>query len=133
MIDLQELLDLRAGIIEPPIDALDRVAGAVRRRQVRRRAMAGGSAMILLAAALTTIVVARPMARPRPSVALSAELLGTTQALAVRSELGIAGPTKGAPNSVIVTERTRAGRAQLSLVHLRTGKATRMEVDPDGG
>jgi hypothetical protein len=133
VIDLQDLLDRRAGIIEPPLDALDRVMGAVRRRQLRRRAIAWGSAMILLAAALTTIVVTGPMARPRPSVALSAELLGTTQALAVRSELGIEGPTKGAPNSVIVTERKRTGRAQLSLVHVRTGKATPVDVDPDGG
>jgi hypothetical protein len=133
VIDLQELLDRRAGVIEPSLDALDRVMGAVRTRHLRRRAMAWGSTMIMLTAALTTVVVTRPMARPRPGSDLSAELLGTAQALAVRSELGIEGPTKGAPNSVIVTQRAQAGRAQLSLVHVRTGKATSVAVDPDGG
>ena len=129
MIDLQDLLDRRAHMVEPSLGAFARVLGTVRRRHRRRRTVAWGSAMVVLAAALTAIVVGRPAPAQRAHVTLRAELLGTRQALAVRSDLGIEGPTKGAPDSVIVTERTRTGRVEVSLVHVRTGRSTHVGLE----
>jgi hypothetical protein len=131
VIDLQDLLDRRAHMIEPTLDAFARVVVTVRRRHRRRQAMAWGAAMTVLAAALTAIVVARPTPSQRPRIALRSQLLGTKQALTLRTELGIAGPTKGAPQSVIVSERTRSGQVELSLVHVRTGRSTRVRLEAD--
>jgi hypothetical protein len=130
MIDLQDMLDRRAHLVGPRLDAFAGVIGAVRRRRRRRQAMAWAAAMCVTAAAVTAIV-ARATPSERVPVVLSADLLGTRQALAVRSELGVVGRTKGAPDSVIVTERTRTGRVELSLVHVRSGKATRVRIQPD--
>jgi hypothetical protein len=130
VIDLQDLLERRARMIDPSLDALARVMGTVRRRHRRRKAMAWASAMCVLAAGLTATVVARHPPVQKPRVVLAAQqLFGTRQALALRSELGIEGRTKGAPQSVVVTERTRTGRVEVSLVHLRTGKSTQVQLD----
>ena len=131
MTDLQDLLDRRAHLIEPPLDAFAQVLGAARRRHRRRQAMAWGAAMVVLTAGLTAIVVGRPSPTRSPHVTFQAQLLGTNQALAVRSDLRIEGRTKGAPDSVIVTKRGRIGRVEVSLVHVRTGKSTRIALDDD--
>src|SRR5919198_683915 len=97
-------------------DAFDRVIRSVHKRRRRRRAVASGTLVCVLATALTAVVVAGHSQRPRARVPLAAQLLGTTQALAVRNALGIEGPTKGAPESVVVTGRTPAGHVEVSLV-----------------
>jgi hypothetical protein len=129
MINLQDLLDRRAQLIEPSFDAFDRVIRSVHKRRRRRRAVASGTLVCVLATALTAVVVAGHSQRPRARVPLAAQLLGTTQALAVRNALGIEGPTKGAPESVVVTGRTPAGHVEVSLVHVRTGRSTRVNLD----
>jgi hypothetical protein len=131
VIDLQDLLDRRARMIEPLPDALARVIRTVHRRHRRRQAAAGGGALVVLAAALVAITVAGPTPRPLHGAALSAQLLGTEQALALRAELGIEGPTKGAPDSVVVANRTGAGQVDLSVVHLKTGKSTHVQLRGD--
>jgi hypothetical protein len=87
--------------------------------------------MSVLVATVTTMVVGRPTATQKPRVALREQLLGTRQALAVRTKLGIEGPTKGAPESVMVTDRTRTGSVEVSLVHVRTGKSTLVRLQGD--
>jgi hypothetical protein len=61
---------------------------------------------------------------------LATQLLGTEQALALRSELGIEGPTKGAPGSVVVSKRTATGKVDLAVVHVRTGESVRLRLEP---
>jgi hypothetical protein len=128
--DLQDLLDRRARLIQPLPDALAQVTGRVRKRHRRRQAVAEATALLVLAAALTAIAVARPSPGPARRVPLAAELLGTEQALALRSQLGIEGPTKGAPGSVIVSSRTATGQADLSVVHVRTGESVHLRLEP---
>jgi len=118
-------------MVEPSPDALARVLGTVRRRHRRRQATAWGLATVVLAAALTANVVSRHAHTRGLHDTLHAELLGTKQALDVRSDLGIEGPTKGTPDSVIVTERTRIGRVEVSLVHVRTGRSTHVGLEAD--
>jgi hypothetical protein len=129
--DLHDLLDRRARMIEPLPDAFARVLRVVHGRRRRRQALAGSTALVVLAAALVAIAVAGPAPRRERRVALPAQLLGTKQSLALRGDLGIEGPTKGAPGSVIVTRRTRTGRVEMSLVHVRTGKSTHVPLGTD--
>jgi len=104
--------------------------GTVRKRHRRRQALAEGTALLVLAAALTAIAVVRPATGPGGRVPLATQLLGTEQALALRSELGIQGPTKGAPGSVIVSNRTGTGQVDLSVVHVRTGESVHLRLEP---
>lgn len=129
MTDLQDLLDRRARMIQPLPDAFARVIGRIHRRHRRRQAMAGGSALVVLAAALIAIAVVRPASGPAGREALQTQLLGTKQALAVRSEMGIQGPTKGAPGSVVVSKRTVTGGLDVSVVHVRTGRSVHLGLE----
>jgi hypothetical protein len=85
----------------------------------------------VLAAALVAIAVTGPTARQENGVAVSTQLLGTRQTLAIREDLGIEGPTKGVPDSVVVAERTEGGRVDLAVVHVRAGKSTRVRLQAD--
>lgn len=129
--DLPDLLDGRARMIEPSLDALSRVMGTVRRRHRRRQALAWSAAVCVLAGALTAIALPRATSGRRLDLALSGQLLGTRQALSVRREMGIQGPTKGAPDSVIVSDRSPTGRDELSLVDVSTGKSTHVGLQAD--
>lgn len=131
MIDLQDLLDRRAHLIDPAPDAFTRLLQTVHKRHRRRQAMAWGVAMSVVATALSAIVTGRAAPTRKPQVALRAQLLGTEQALAVRSQLGIAGQTKGAPRSIVVRERSRSGRVEVSLVDVPTGKSTPVQLEAD--
>jgi len=128
--DLHDLLDRRARLIQPLPDAFAQVMGRVRKKHRRRQALAEGTALLVLAAALTAIAVVRPASGPGGRVPLATQLLGTEQALALRTELGIEGPTKGAPGSVIVSKQTATGRVDLSLVHVRTGESVHLQLEP---
>jgi len=127
--ELQDLLDRRARLIQPLPEALAQVMGQVRKRRRRRQALAEGTALLVLAAALTAIAVVRPATGPGGRIPLATQLLGTEQALALRSELGIEGPTKGAPGSVIVSNRTATGQVDLSVVQVRTGESVRLRLE----
>jgi hypothetical protein len=131
VIDLPDLLDGRARLIEPSLDAFSRVMGTVRRRHRRRQALAWSAAVCVLAGALTSIALPRATSGRRPDLALSGQLLGTRQALFVRRELGVHGPTKGAPESVIVSDRSPTGGVEISLVDVSTGQSTRVGVQGD--
>ena len=131
MTDLHDLLDGRARAIEPLPDAFAQVIRKVHRRHRRRKAMVGGTALLVLAGALVSIAVVEPTGRREHGAVIWGQLLGTRQTLAVRQELGIEGPTKGAPDSVMVVERTGSGRVDLALVHVRTGKSTNVQLQAD--
>ena len=64
---------------------------------------------------------------PRPSVAVTVQLVGSRQAMKVRTQLGIRGQTKGAAPAVVVPTTSKNGQAGLALVQLRTGKATPLQ------
>jgi hypothetical protein len=131
VIDLQDLLDQRARLIEPSLDALDRVVGIAHKRHRRRRVAASSAAVCLVASALAAIVVPLRVPGSRSRVPQASQFVGSAQALAVRTALGVDGPTKGAPESVLVSERTRAGQVAVSLVHMRTGRSTPVQLKSD--
>jgi hypothetical protein len=131
VIELQDLLDQRARLIDPSLDALDRVIGTAHKRHRRRRVAASSAALCLVASAVTAIVVPLGVPGSRPGVPQASQFVGSAEALAVRTALGVDGATKGAPDSVVVTERTRAGRVSVSLVHMRTGRSMPVQVGTD--
>jgi hypothetical protein len=119
--EIKALLERMAGAVEPSPDALPRILAAVRRRR-RRRIAAVVASVALVAGGLAGAAAVREV--PRHSIEVSNQLIGSRQAIDLRTKLGIQGVTKGAPPVVIVRTKTKTGDVNVSTVQVQTGKST---------
>ena len=138
MNEFQDLLERRAHGIEPASEALQTILRTVGRRRRTRRVLSAMAATALIAAG--TVAVAAPMLGHAPTKRSSSGLPPVADALSIRKALGIEGPTKGAPQSVVVRHEGPGDQVQLSLVKIQTGQATPLPrnardatVSPNGG
>jgi hypothetical protein len=133
--DLLELLERRATSFGPDRpEALGRVLGKVRRRRRLRGGAASVVSVVLIAGMAVGVhqLVGPPAASPIAAARVAADpLAGTVQSLAVRQAMGIQGPTKGAPDSVLVRQRNVDGSFVLSLVEMDGGSAIALPLPPN--
>src|SRR2546425_2398346 len=120
MSQLQTLLQTKASTIEPSPGAFPRVLREVHRRK-HRRVIAVVTSVAVVAAGLAGVAVVRHA--PNRPVVVASQLIGSQRALQLRTELGIRGGTKGAPNSVVVRTSTQSGGVKQSLVEVPTGRS----------
>src|SRR5437870_4348332 len=122
MNEFQDLLERRARGVEPSSEALQTILRTVGRRRRTRRVLSAMAATALIAAG--TFAVAAPMLGHAPTKLSSWGPPQVADALSIRRALGIEGPTKGAPQSVVVRHEGPGDQVQLSLVKIQTGQAT---------
>jgi hypothetical protein len=140
MSELFALLERQAVEVQPSPDALDGIMRGVRRRRITRRVASGSTALLVLAGAMAAVPLVQQRLRPtRQVIAIGPQANAQTPALALRTQLGIEGRTKGAPDSVVVRQHLAAGDAQLSLVQIQSGKSVKLNsrvedatVSPEG-